>query len=424
MCHQRAAAGADRFDRDHGLAHRPAGELGIGGDLRRAAGDQADIGRGAAHVEAQDLVEPERGRDMGGGGDAGRRARQRHGERSPCGGFGRGHAAGRMHDMQARALHLPLQPVEVAGGDRHDRGVEHGGRRALELAGLGIDLVRQRDERQRGRQRLTDGPLMGRIGIGMEERDGDAFHAARLHLGHGLGDRGGVGRQHGRPGVIDPLSQPEAAFRRNLRRTARRQVEAIEMLPAATADIEHVLEARGRHQGHRFDPVLDDGVGDQGRAVNEIVDFLGGEAGGGEGGQDTGDGIVALGRDLDRAHLAGRGQQGHQIGEGAADVDADLPAAFRHLAKPFCHPERSEGSHAVASGDEVLRCAQDDRSSAETPTCPTLPDRLRAPADGEPDRAPDRPARYDHSRSRRRAVPPPRRGPCSAPRAAPSRPWR
>ena len=102
------------------------------------------------------------------------------------------------------------------------------------------------------------------------------------------------------------------------------------MLAAAAADIEHVLEAAGRHQGDRLDPVLDDGVGDQGRAVDQIVDFLGREARGGEGGQDAGDGIVALGRDLDRADLAGRRQQGHQIGEGAADVDADLPAAVRH----------------------------------------------------------------------------------------------
>ena len=104
VCHQRAAAGADRFDGDHGLAHRPAGELGIGGDLGRAAGDQADIGRRAAHVEAQDLVEPQRGRDMGRGGNAGGRAGQRHGQRPPRGGLGRGHAAGRMHDVQARAL--------------------------------------------------------------------------------------------------------------------------------------------------------------------------------------------------------------------------------------------------------------------------------------------------------------------------------
>ena len=154
---------------------------------------------------------------MGGGGDAGGRAGQRHGERPARGGLGRGHAAGRMHDMQARALHLALQAVEVAGGDGHHRGVEHGRRGALELARLGIDLVRQRDEGQRCRQRLADGAFMRGVGIGMEERDGDAFDAGRLHPGHGIGDRGGVGRQHGRAGVIDPLGQPEAALRRHLR---------------------------------------------------------------------------------------------------------------------------------------------------------------------------------------------------------------
>jgi ApbE superfamily uncharacterized protein (UPF0280 family) len=31
----------------------------------------------------------------------------------------------------------------------------------------------------------------------------------------------------------------------------------------------------------------------------------------------------------------------------------------------FCHPERSEGSHAVANGDEVLRFAQDDRMAEQ-----------------------------------------------------------
>jgi hypothetical protein len=46
-----------------------------------------------------------------------------------------------MHDMQAGALHLALQAVEVAGGDRHDRGVEHRRCRALELARLGIHFM-------------------------------------------------------------------------------------------------------------------------------------------------------------------------------------------------------------------------------------------------------------------------------------------
>ena len=280
---------------------------------------------------------------MGGGGNAGGRAGQRHGERPSRGGLGRGHAARRMHDVQARAFHLALQAVEVAGGDRHDRGVEHGRRGALELARLGIHFVRQRDERQRRRQCLADRALMRRIGIGMEERDGDAFHAGRLDAGHRVGNRGVVGRQHGRAGMIDTLGQADAPIRRHLRGAARRQVEAIEVLASAAADIEHVLEAARRHQRHRIDPILDDGVGDQGGAVDEIVDFLGREAGGGEGGQDAGDGIVALGRHLDRPDFAARRQQGDQIGEGAADVDADLPATCRHLAKPFCHPSLRSG---------------------------------------------------------------------------------
>ena len=184
--------------------------------------------------------------------------------------------------------------------------------------------------------------LMRGIGIGMEERDGDAFHAGRLDAGHRVGDRGVVGRQHGRAGMIDTLGQADAPIRRHLRGAARRQVEAIEVLASAAADIEHVLEAARRHQRHRIDPVLDDGVGDQGGAVDEVVDFLGREAGGGEGGQDAGDGIVALGRHLDRPDFAARRQQGHQVGEGAADVDADLPATCRHLAKPFCHPSLAQ----------------------------------------------------------------------------------
>ena len=148
-----------------------------------------------------------------------------------------------------------------------------------------------------------------------------------LTRGHRVGDRGGVGRQHGRAGMVDALGQADAPIRRHLRGAARRQVEAIEMLASAAADIEHVLEAARRHQRHRLDAILDDGVGDQGRAVDEIVDFLGREAGGGERRQDAGDGIVALGRHLDRPDFAARRQQGDQVGEGAADVDADLPAA-------------------------------------------------------------------------------------------------
>jgi hypothetical protein len=46
-----------------------------------------------------------------------------------------------MHDMEARPLDLALQAVEIARGDGHHRGIQHRRGGALELAGLGIDLV-------------------------------------------------------------------------------------------------------------------------------------------------------------------------------------------------------------------------------------------------------------------------------------------
>ena len=141
QCHQRAAASADRFDGDHRLSHRPSRELGIGGDLGRAAQDQADIGRRAAHVEGQHLLKAERRRDAGRRRNPGGRAGQRHRQRPLRCGLGRGHASRRMHDVQAGALHFALQPIEVACRDGHDGGVEDRGRRALEFARLRIDLV-------------------------------------------------------------------------------------------------------------------------------------------------------------------------------------------------------------------------------------------------------------------------------------------
>jgi hypothetical protein len=103
------------------------------------------------------------------------------------------------------------------------------------------------------------------------------------------------------------------------------------MLASGTADIEHVLEALGGDQRHGLDAVLDDGVGHQRRAVHEVVDVDGGQARSGKRRLDAGDGIVALRRHLDRAQFARRGPERDEVGEGAADVDADLPADVRHV---------------------------------------------------------------------------------------------
>ena len=74
----RAAAVADRRHRngrdvDREVAHHLAGAVG-----RRAVDDDRDVGRGAADVEAQDLVDARLARDEAGADDAGGRARQQH----------------------------------------------------------------------------------------------------------------------------------------------------------------------------------------------------------------------------------------------------------------------------------------------------------------------------------------------------------
>ena len=68
-----AAAGADRAHIEGGGAHRQIADRGVAPGLRDTAPDQADIGRCAAHVESQEIVEtrlagdPQRPGDAAGG---------------------------------------------------------------------------------------------------------------------------------------------------------------------------------------------------------------------------------------------------------------------------------------------------------------------------------------------------------------------
>jgi hypothetical protein len=60
--------------------------------------------------------------------------------------------------------------------------------------------------------------------------------------------------------------------------------------------------------------------------MHKVIDIDSRQARGGERGVYAGDRIAVLGRHLDRATFAGRRQQGDQIGEGATDIDSDLPS--------------------------------------------------------------------------------------------------
>ena len=97
----RAAAGADGGDLHHrGADHQAEIDRGLGGERGPAAGHDRDVERGAAEIAGDDVVVAGGARDRGAGDDAGGRAGQRGAHRQPTRGFGRHHAAVRLHDVE------------------------------------------------------------------------------------------------------------------------------------------------------------------------------------------------------------------------------------------------------------------------------------------------------------------------------------
>jgi hypothetical protein len=159
---------------------RPASKL----YQRFAVLDQAQLRRGAAHVETQQVrgavasAEERRGQRAGGGAGF----QHLHGVADD---FGRvGQSAVGQHQQQGRADALGRQTVrqalDVAGGERLDVGAGDGGGDAVELADFRRRLVRGR-HMQAGRP-ASDG--LGRllfvrgVGVRMQEHDADRGRAA------------------------------------------------------------------------------------------------------------------------------------------------------------------------------------------------------------------------------------------------------
>ncbi len=323
----RAAARGHGVDRHHRRAHAHAGHLGLERPLE-GAGIQRHVGGGAAHVEADDPIQPGHGGGARGADDAAGRAGQDRvlaleavRLRQPAVG---------LHEEQPHAVQLAGHLVDVAAQDRRQIGVHHRGVPARHQPQQRADLVAGRDlgepglARQGGQPRLVSGVFPG-----MQQHDGAG------------GDAPLPRRREGRAGMrlvqrLDLVAvDAEAAadlhdFLVEQARQGDRQVE--QPRPRLVADAQDVGEAAIDHQQRALALALQQRIGgDRGAHLHRLDRAgrnrrVGGQA---EHALDAGDGGIGVARRILAQQLVGGQDAGRiardDVGEGAAAIDPELP---------------------------------------------------------------------------------------------------
>jgi hypothetical protein len=228
---------------------------------------------------------------------------------------------------------------------------------------------------------LAQACLVGWVGVGMQERDRDRLDAAgRDPLGEGLDVVVARFGEH-RPVLVEALGDLEAQLFGHLGRRLGRQVEAVERAPVLAADGEGIGEARGGDQGDLGQAALDDGVGDRRCAVHQVGDLGPVDADRFERGQHAGQGVAGPAARLGHAHDIAPGSaprparrpairlapgpatrtESDHVGEGAADIDAQLPGGHGSnslvMRPPLYRARRSPASrHRITSATLATRC--------------------------------------------------------------------
>ena len=314
------------------------------GDAGGAVLDEARLGRGAAHVEGHQVPAPqpaaERPRGDHPRGRAGLDHEDRLGRRRPEG----VDAAAALHQqqggLQPRFAQARLDALQVAGHGGPDAGVDHRGAGPEVLAEVGGHLAGEGDGlgAEALPQDLAGALLVGGIGVGVEEADGDRFHALGLELRGRLAEGGLVEGADHLAGRVEALRHPEAAVARHQGRRLL-EVDIVEGGPDLALDLQQVAEALGGDEPGGREAALDDGVGGHRRPVDDVAHLLGRdprlvEDAGGDAQEALG-GVGGRGGELaDVDPAAGLVHEGG-VGEGAADVDAEAEAPRHGRRRPF-----------------------------------------------------------------------------------------
>ena len=277
----RSAAGTDAGDVDHldGDALVVFPMLGRRRDL--ALVDQANVETGAPHVDREQMLLAQVASEIHGSRRRGCRSRMQQKHRTT-------HAlrnvlhqpVGEHHQegaAESRLLQHAFERSQVAGDRRADIGADGRGVEPFELAPDRQRLVRRADENLRRNLAAYVGrtPLMRRIGVGVQEANGDRFHPVRLQLADRVPDFLFVERSRDAAVEERALLDADASPARDQRLVGRNEkiVERdVDRLDAAP-DLDAVAEAPGRdHAGLGAAPGQQDVGGERG-AVHQNFDL-------------------------------------------------------------------------------------------------------------------------------------------------------
>ncbi len=165
---------------------------------------------------------------------------------------------------------------------------------------------------------------MQRIGIGVEQADRDGAIAAGLERGDELAPHlGFVEWLLDRTVGAQAFRRLEAILAAHRRRRLGIE-EIVDVAPVVALHEQQVAKARGGDEGHARALAFQHGVGSDGRAVPQILDAREIDARGRERVEGTDIGAARRARHLGHDHAAVL--DGHQIGEGAADLYSDAHA--------------------------------------------------------------------------------------------------
>ena len=285
------AAGPDFHHFDDGNAHgQPrsflesigAAHLELPGQLGLGPVDQADLGRGAAHIEGQHLVQPAPGRDVRRQYRPAGRTRLDQPDRKAGRGGKIGQAAAGRH-QQDRAMHptrdqLAFEALQIRRHQRLHIGIGTGCRQPLELADLRAHLAGEgyRYARQPLSNHLGHRLLMVRLAIAVQQSDGHALHALlRQPVDSGGNRRPIEGYEHlAIRGQAFPDRQPQVPGHK---RRGPVDVDVVLLEAVLERHLQGIPVSLGGQERRSGAPSLDQGIGGQ-RGAMQKENHLGGLA--------------------------------------------------------------------------------------------------------------------------------------------------